>query len=45
MVAFLAERIMRNALDYAEAVTKRPDLKAGINVYLSDKGRTDLIVV
>lgn len=43
MAAFLAQRIIDGFLAYTVAVTKRPDLKTGIDAYLTSKGREDLI--
>lgn len=40
---YMANRIMSGALDYTTVVTKRPDLKAGIDEYLTNAGRADLI--
>lgn len=44
MVIFLGERIINGALEYIVAVSKRPDLKTGVDTYLTDKGKSDLIV-
>jgi len=44
MAAFLAYRIIYGKLDYTYAVTKRPDLKAGIDAYLTENGHPELIV-
>lgn len=43
--AYMGSRIMAatNPLDYTTVVTKRPDLKTGIDEYLTNAGRTDLI--
>lgn len=43
MAEYLAKRIIENAFDYEFAISKRPDLKAGIDKYLVSIGRTDLI--
>lgn len=43
MAAFLGKRIIDCLLDYKVAVIKRPDLKTGIDAYLAEKGREDLI--
>lgn len=44
MAAYLAQRIIDGALDYTYVISKRPNLKAGIDDYLTEKGRTNLIV-
>ncbi len=48
MAAYIAQRLIDGAFDslggYAYVVNRRPDLKIGIDAYLADKGRTDLIV-
>jgi hypothetical protein len=44
MAAYLANQIIMGKLDYTTVITKRPDLKAGIDTYLIEKGREDLIV-
>ena len=44
MAAYMAQRIIDGAYTYDYVVSKRPDLKAGIDAYLIDKGRHDLIV-
>ena len=43
MAAYLAQRIIDGAYTYEFVISKRPDLKEGINEYLTKKGRTDLI--
>lgn len=43
MAAYLAQRIIDGAYTYDYVISKRPDLKAGINAYLREKGREDLI--
>lgn len=43
MAAYLAQRIIDGAYTYDYVISKRPDLKAGIDVYLREKGREDLI--
>jgi hypothetical protein len=40
---YLAQRIIDGALEYDYVISKRPDLKEGIDVYLREKGREDLI--
>ena len=44
MAAFMAQRII-DGTDYAYVISKRPDLKAGIDAYLTLKEREDLITV
>lgn len=43
MAAYMAQRIIDGAYTYDYVISKRPDLKDGIDVYLVDKGREDLI--
>ena len=43
MANYMADRIMRGAYDYAFVISKRPDLKEGIDAYLVEHGREDLI--
>lgn len=43
MEAYLAQRIIDGAYTYDYVISKRPDLKEGIDVYLREKGREDLI--
>jgi hypothetical protein len=43
MAAYLAQRIIDEAYTYDYVISKRPDLKAGIDAYLISKGREDLI--
>jgi hypothetical protein len=43
MAAYLAQRIIDGAYTYDYVISKRPDLKAGIDAYLREKGREDLI--
>lgn len=43
MAAYMGQRIIDGAQDYTFVVTKRPDLKAGIDDYLILKDRQDLI--
>lgn len=45
MAAYMAQRIMDGAQDYGFVVSRRPDLKEGIDAYLIAHGREDLIVV
>lgn len=44
MVQYLGNQIIKGDLDYTYVVTKRPDLKVQIDAYLTEKGRSDLIV-
>lgn len=39
----MAQRIINGVYTYDYVINKRPDLKAGIDAYLTEKGRTDLI--
>lgn len=43
MAAYLAQRIIDGAYTYDFVISKRPDLKTGIDAYLREKGREDLI--
>lgn len=43
-VVFLGNRIIAGTSDYTTVVTKRPDLKAELDAYLTSQGREDLIV-
>lgn len=43
MAAYMAQRIIDGAYTYTFVITQRPDLKEGIDAYLSAKGREDLI--
>lgn len=43
MGGFLAKRIIDGFLNYTVAIMKRPDLKTGIDEYLTKEDRTDLI--
>ena len=44
MAIYMGSRILSGALDYAYVVSKRPDLKEGIDAFLIEKGGEDLIV-
>ena len=44
MAAYMGQRIIDGVYSYDFVTTKRPDLKEGIDTYLTDKGRADLIV-
>ncbi|WP_281167103.1 hypothetical protein [Paenibacillus terrigena] len=39
----MAQRIIDKAQDYDYVISKRPDLKVGIDAYLTSKDRQDLI--
>ncbi len=43
MAAYMAQRIIDGAYTYDYVITKRPDLKAGIDTYLTEHNRADLI--
>ena len=43
MAAYMAQRIIDGIYTYDYVISKRPDLKAGIDGYLTDRDRTDLI--
>jgi hypothetical protein len=43
MAAYLASRIIDNVYTYDYVISKRPDLKSGIDAYLISQGREDLI--
>lgn len=43
MAAYMAQRIIDGVYAYDYVISKRPNLKAGIDNYLTEKGRTDLI--
>jgi hypothetical protein len=43
MAAYLAQRIIYGAYTYDFVISRRPDLKEGIDAYLTEKGRRDLI--
>lgn len=44
MANYMATRIIDGAQDYSYVISKRPDLKAGIDAYLIEQARADLIV-
>lgn len=44
MAIFMAKRIIAGKNGYVEVVTARPDLKAGIDGHLAEKGYGELIV-
>ncbi|BBI32498.1 hypothetical protein [Cohnella abietis] len=43
MAAYMGQRIIDGFYTYGFVIGKRPDLQAGIDTYLTDKGRGDLI--
>lgn len=43
MAAYMAQRIIDRAYTYVYVIGRRPDLKDGIDTYLIEKGRQDLI--
>jgi hypothetical protein len=43
MAAYLAQRIIDGVYTYDYVISRRPDLKAGIDAYLIEQGRSDLI--
>jgi hypothetical protein len=43
MAAYMAQRIIDGVYTYEYVITKRPDLQEGIDAYLIQKGREDLI--
>lgn len=44
MAQYMAQRIINGVYTYSYVISKRPDLKTGIDAYLTEKGRSDLIV-
>ena len=45
MADYLASRIIDGVYTYSYVISKRADLKTGIDAYLKLKGREDLITV
>lgn len=43
MAAYMGQRIIDGAYTYTYVISKRPDLKDGIDAYLTEQGRGDLI--
>jgi hypothetical protein len=43
MAAYMGQRIIDGAYTYDYVISKRPDLKSGIDAYLIQQGREDLI--
>lgn len=44
MATYMATRIINGIYTYDYVISKRPDLKSGIDIYLIDQGREDLII-
>lgn len=44
MGAYLGQRIIDGVYSYEFVISKRTNLKTDIDAYLTEKGRTDLIV-
>jgi hypothetical protein len=44
MAEYMGQRIIDGVYTYSYVISKRPDLKTGIDAYLTEKGRNDLIV-
>ena len=44
MAEYMAKRIIEGAYDYEYVTNKRPDLKIGMDEYLTSINREDLIV-
>jgi hypothetical protein len=43
MAAYMGSRIIEGAYTYDYVISKRPDLQTGIDAYLTEQGREDLI--
>jgi hypothetical protein len=43
MAAYMGQRIIDGAYTYNYVISKRPDLKSGIDAYLTEQNRQDLI--
>lgn len=43
MAAYMGQRIIDGVYSYEYVISKRPDLKDGIDDYLTEKGKQDLI--
>jgi hypothetical protein len=43
MANYMGQRIIDNVYTYDYVISKRPDLKSGIDTYLISQGREDLI--
>jgi hypothetical protein len=44
MANYMGQRIIDGVYTYDYVISKRPDLKAGIDAYLISQGREDLIM-
>ena len=45
MAEYLAQRIIDKAFTYTFVISRKPNLKEGIDAYLKEKGRENLIMV
>ncbi|WP_201028554.1 hypothetical protein [Heyndrickxia coagulans] len=43
MAAYIAQRVIDGAYTYSYVISKRPDLQSGIDAYLTEQGKTNLI--
>jgi hypothetical protein len=43
MANYLAQRVIDGAYEYSYVISKRPDLKEGVDSYLISNGKEDLI--
>jgi hypothetical protein len=43
MAAYMGQRIIDGAYTYDYVISKRPDLQSGIDAYLTEQSRQDLI--
>ena len=43
MADYMAQRIIDGVFTYSYVISKKPNFKEGIDVYLTTQGRTDLI--
>lgn len=43
MASYMGQRIIDGAFTYDYVISKRPDLQDGINIYLTNNNRADLI--
>lgn len=44
MASYMGQRIIDGAYTYNYVISKRPDLKVGIDTYITTQGKTDLIM-
>jgi hypothetical protein len=44
MASYMGQRIIDGAYTYDYVISKRPDLKEGIDAYLTENGKADLIM-